>query len=1076
MAVPSANVADQLGATLGAAYTIERELGGGGMSRVFVARDLALGRPVVIKVLHPELAAGVNLDRFRREIQLAATLQHPCVVPVYGSGELDGVPYYTMPFVEGESLRARLAARGMLPMNEVVRILRDLASALGYAHARGLVHRDIKPDNILLTGGYAVVTDFGIAKAVSASRTNPDAATLTQTGTSIGTPAYMAPEQVAGDPSVDHRADIYAFGCVAYELLAGRPPFVDRALHRILAAQISERPEPVTDHRPETPPQLAALVMRCLSKDPQARPQSAAELTTVIDAVSTPASGTQETLPAIALATRRKLARALVIYAVAFLAVAVLARAAIVAIGLPDWVFPGALVVMALGLPAILFTAFTYHGAHVARTMATRAPSAPSSTMVRIAARVRPHVTWRRTWAGGAAAIAAFAAFVGGFMVLRAMGIGPAGSLLGAGKLQNHDRLVVTDFTVRGADTSIAGAITEAVRADLGQSSAISILSPSDIASALTRMQRSVSTRIDLPVAREIAAREGAKGIVDGTIAPLGAGFLLSLRLVSADSGAELASFQGTADSPRELIPTLNGLTRDLRGKIGESLRTVRSAPPLERVTTPSLDALKMYAAGERANDIDGNYADAVRLLRQAVALDTAFAMGWRKLAVAMSNLGMPSDSVTMAATKAFQHRDRLTRRERDLADGWYFSYAHPDRVQAIAAYEDALQSDSLDAIALNDLGLLLNSRREFAHGEALFHRSIASGSGGVQERTNIVLAQVAQGHVADATRSVAEVRPQSAGAPDLIIARVLTTYARGERDSVPAIFAQARSNPNLFVRALATRMQGQYELLRGHVRASEALQLDVHALDSVRGVVPPPLLAALQLPFSDIEFRNRPEDGVRALDSALARHPFTTMSVLDRPYFKVATLYARARRPDRARAVMGQYVADVRDTALRRWRAPEWHTALGEIALAERRPLDAVREFRAGDMRSDGPANDCTSCLPVSLARAFDDASMPDSAIFWYERYLAVPRGASMSPVDPEGSGVDMAAEDALHLARTYERLGALYEAKGDRARALANYRSFVDLWKDADPELQPRVMDARRQIARLSAAPLTR
>jgi serine/threonine-protein kinase len=214
---------DQLQQTLGSGYTVERELGGGGMSRVFVARDESLHRNIVVKVLPPELVAGVNVERFNREIVLAAGLQHPHIVPVHSAGQMDGVPFYTMPFVDGESLRARLTRTGGLPITEVIGVLRDVAKALAYAHERGVVHRDIKPDNVLMSGGSATVTDFGIAKALSASRTAAPGATLTQIGTSIGTPTYMSPEQAAGDPSTDHRADIYSFGCLGYELRRSSP-------------------------------------------------------------------------------------------------------------------------------------------------------------------------------------------------------------------------------------------------------------------------------------------------------------------------------------------------------------------------------------------------------------------------------------------------------------------------------------------------------------------------------------------------------------------------------------------------------------------------------------------------------------------------------------------------------------------------------------------------------------------------------------------------------------------------------------------------------------------------------------
>jgi serine/threonine-protein kinase len=280
----------QLQATLGDAFTLERELGGGGMSRVFVASENRLRRPVVIKVLSTELAAGVSAERFEREIQLAASLQQANIVPLLAAGETGGIPYYSMPLVDGQSLRARIAREGPLPIADCVNILRDLARALSYAHAHGVVHRDIKPDNILLSHGTAVVTDFGIAKAISAARTQAGMDTLTQAGSSIGTPAYMAPEQVAGDHTADHRIDIYAFGCVAYELLTGRPPFTGSP-QQLLAAHLSRTPQPVRELRGDTPGALAAVLARCLEKQADDRPASADELLRSLEAIATPSGG-----------------------------------------------------------------------------------------------------------------------------------------------------------------------------------------------------------------------------------------------------------------------------------------------------------------------------------------------------------------------------------------------------------------------------------------------------------------------------------------------------------------------------------------------------------------------------------------------------------------------------------------------------------------------------------------------------------------------------------------------------------------------------------------------------------------
>ena len=274
---------DDLRSSIGTAYSIDRELGGGGMSRVFVGEETALGRKVVVKVLAPERAAGVSAERFNREIKLAAKLQHPNIVPVLAAGIAAGLPYYTMPFVDGLSLRARLERNSSVPIAEAIAVLKDVARALAYAHDHGVVHRDIKPENVLLADEAAVVTDFGIAKALSVARAEADG-TLTREGTSLGTPAYMAPEQIAADPNVDHRADIYSFGCVAYELLTGASPFAAKLPQQLLAAHIMQTPDRVEDRRPDCPSATAALVMKCLEKDSAARPQTAREILRALEA------------------------------------------------------------------------------------------------------------------------------------------------------------------------------------------------------------------------------------------------------------------------------------------------------------------------------------------------------------------------------------------------------------------------------------------------------------------------------------------------------------------------------------------------------------------------------------------------------------------------------------------------------------------------------------------------------------------------------------------------------------------------------------------------------------------------
>jgi serine/threonine-protein kinase len=286
---PSIDLLPLLRKSLGTQYVVERELGGGGMSRVFVADEAGLGRKVVIKVLPRELTGGISVERLTREIKLAASLQQANIVPVLTAGTTAGFPYYTMPFVEGLSLRERLARDGALDISDAVSIMRDVARALAFAHGRGVIHRDIKPGNILLSDRTAVVTDFGIAKAIGEAHAGSGESSndiLWQTMEGIGTPAYIAPEQASGDPDVDHRADIYSYGCVAYEMFTGKPAFSGSGINEIIRAHFSERPQLVTALRPEVPNEIAELIASCLEKNQSLRPTTANDILLALDAAS----------------------------------------------------------------------------------------------------------------------------------------------------------------------------------------------------------------------------------------------------------------------------------------------------------------------------------------------------------------------------------------------------------------------------------------------------------------------------------------------------------------------------------------------------------------------------------------------------------------------------------------------------------------------------------------------------------------------------------------------------------------------------------------------------------------------
>ncbi len=262
----------RLARALAGRYTLERELGQGGMATVYLGTDVALGRQVAIKALAPQTREYLGSERFQREVQLAAQLSHPHIVPVFEAGEADGVLFYAMGYVEGESLKDRLEREGPLPLDEAVRLIAEVGEALQYAHERGIVHRDIKPANILLSRSHALVADFGIAKAISGERSEH---TLTGTGISVGTVEYMSPEQAAGEKRLDGRSDVYALGVLLYELLVGEPPFTGPTVQAVVARILADPPRRLRSVRASIPEHIEQTVLSALSKTPADRPPTA---------------------------------------------------------------------------------------------------------------------------------------------------------------------------------------------------------------------------------------------------------------------------------------------------------------------------------------------------------------------------------------------------------------------------------------------------------------------------------------------------------------------------------------------------------------------------------------------------------------------------------------------------------------------------------------------------------------------------------------------------------------------------------------------------------------------------------
>lgn len=553
--------------------------------------ETRLGRQVVIKVLPPEMGAGVNAERFEREIRLAAQLQHPHIVPLLTAGASGDLLYYVMPYIAGESLRVKLAREGELPVAEAVRILREVVDALAYAHRRGVVHRDIKPDNVLLCEGHAVVTDFGVAKALAVGQHAEGARTLrgpsgiTSLGVALGTPAYMAPEQAAADPHVDHRADLYAVGTLAYEMLAGRVPFEAPIPQAMLAAHLTATPDPVTQHRRSVPPALNAVIMRCLEKRAADRWQSAGEVASQLDAIATPSGGmapSSAALPPVAVSSGTEAAirrghpvRVAALFAGAAAGVLGAVYLLVQQLGLPDWVFLGAAVLLLVGLPVMLLTGHLERRRAEARASG-RAQPTPTGTLHRF-------LTWRKALMGGALAFAALGLVTTGYTAMRLLGVGPVGTLVAAGRLAQRDKLIVADFENRTADQTLGASVTEAFRIDLSQSPMVAVVPTAAVVEALGRMQRPAGTGLTPVLAREVAVREGAKAVVAGEISGVGRGFVLAVRLLDAGDGTELVALRETAEDDGVIVPAIDRLSGRLRERIGESLRTIRAGDAADR-------------------------------------------------------------------------------------------------------------------------------------------------------------------------------------------------------------------------------------------------------------------------------------------------------------------------------------------------------------------------------------------------------------------------------------------------------------------------------------------------------------
>jgi tetratricopeptide (TPR) repeat protein len=722
---------------------------------------------------------------------------------------------------------------------------------------------------------------------------------------------------------------------------------------------------------------------------------------------------------------KARLLRVLLVYLGASFAVIEAVDILIDSVGLPDWVLPGAVVLLLLGLPIIVATALVQAAPDTAIAKPSTADGAaeveaepmPATTAADVAATAKHWLTWRKAIMGGLLAFALLGIAVTGYTVMRVLGIGPVGSLVAKGVLDEGERIILADFENLTADTTLAIVVTEALRIDLDQSPLIRIADHQYVAGVLQRMGSAADASVDAELAREMAIREGLKAIITGEVGAVGGGYMLS-------------------------------------AEIGESLKSISANEPLAKVTTSSLDGLRKYTLARRSYYVVGDEAKALSLLEEAIALDSSFAAAWAVTGVILTNRFGERARAVEALTKAYELRDRMGDRERYMDSGLYWDYVMGEPDKAITAYRSLLDIYPDDSPALNNLANMYYDLREWERAEEMYRRSIeVDDSANIIPFVNIIQVQFFQGKYDEARASHETMKRWFPGHPWNGSYGSALASARGDYVEAEAQVLALREAQKESPRWRASTSWGLSNLayVQGKLADGERHRRDAMEANEDRGFAQGYVTTAVNIALMDVAFRGDIPRGMQTVDAALSKYPLDSMAPLDRPYLGLANLYSYGAMPERAVAMMQEY--EEIDPDLRRENEPSHHMAKGILAEAEGRFDDAIDELRAWDAGTD-----CQVCALAELGRAYLAAGEVDSALAVSERYVETPH-------------LWRAYWDGIYLASTYERLGALYEQRGDAQKAIYYYGKLIDLWEDADPELLPRVEAARRAIAALSS-----
>jgi serine/threonine-protein kinase len=619
-------------------------------------------------------------------------------------------------------------------------------------------------------------------------------------------------------------------------------------------------------------------------------------------------------------------------------------------------------------------------------------------------------------------------------------------SLLAAGALVRRDKILVADFANQARDSLLATAVTQSIRVDLAQSPLVAVLSSRQMGAALSRMQRPATSTVDDSLAREIALREGAKAIVTGSIAKVGGAYTIAAQLVSADQGDPLASVRETATDSTQVINAIDRIGKQLRFRIGESLRELREMPPLRQVTTASLPALRKYTEGYQLF-LSGRRTEAVKLLQEAVAIDTGFASAYRAIATVYESLAEPGRTAA-AAAHAVANKQRLPFAERQfLVAG--MAYAAGDYGTAIRAYDEYLNRFPNSAPALNNMALAYRKWRRDAQAESVYHVAIRTDSTIAIIYYGLHSAQVFQGKFGESRHTLDEIARRFPGDQTLKVVEVQDAAARQAWDDAERLtearIAASQGDTLRLVDAFE-QMAGITET-RGRLAEAEKYWRTQLRLSTASGSSARHNYGVRQLAMIELRYRGRPVRAKAIMDSALARRPLDSVLAGDRPYYELARFYAAVGDVPRARSLLASAIEN--DRLLGQNLPGERSWAQGVIALAAGNASEAET-----DLREAAETHFCQMCVLPDLARAYETVHKSQAALITYERYATAP-------------WLWRYETDATELGLALQRIAELYTQAGDREKADAAYQQLARLWQRADTDLQAIVASARRRAA---------